>query len=177
MLELILAWARLDSSLTMFMVRAFNTTTDYGALMVGNMQSRDKIEKLRALYKHHKMTEALQDIAILERLHRHYVDSRNAIAHHVCLGMYRGSDALIFSAGKVALGVKGNVVAQGYSLEHMRAATSFARKASSLLFAEAEKPLPSTPPAELPSFQSLPHPTPRENERDKRSKQPQAAPR
>jgi hypothetical protein len=174
MLQLILSWAKFESSLTQFLLIAFGTSLDEGSLLVGNMQTRDKLEKLKSLYKHHGMTSAAQRISDLMSLHKHYVDVRNAIAHSACLGMYRPKeDTVLFSAGKIAHGRKGLIYGVGFTLEHMILAIDFAAKATKLLM-ECERKhrrRPSKPPPEPPLFRILTHPSPRTSGKGKPDKQ------
>jgi hypothetical protein len=173
MLQLILSWAKFDAALTQFVLAAFGTSLDEGSLLLGNMQTRDKLDKLKALYKHHGMAEAAESIAVITKGHKHYVDVRNSIAHHACLGMYLPKgDAVMFSAGRIAPGNKGLIGGVAYTLEHMTLAGLFAQRISEVLFGVIGKQRrrPSRLPLAPPLFRVLTDHSLQKSGKGKRSK-------
>jgi hypothetical protein len=96
--DLMLAWARYDSLVTQLMILAFHLTLDGGPILLGNMETRVKLDRLKKLYDHFGMTAASESIGNLRQWHRKYVDVRNTIAHSACAGQRKSDpDYIIFS--------------------------------------------------------------------------------
>ena len=177
MAQVILTWANFDAALTQFLMMAFGASLDEGSILIGNMDTRTKLDRLKALYKHHGMAEAATSIRDLTAIHAHFVDVRNAIAHSVCCGHYLPKPGYImFSAGRLSHGNKGLMSGTAYSLQKMCDAAEFALAASRLLTRSADlrRMRRSKPPIAPPSFVLHRDPTPQKSGKGKRGKRPQA---
>ena len=176
MAELIMGWAMFEASLSHFLLLAFGIALDEGSILIGNMDTRTKLDRLQTLYKHHGMKSAATNIRNLIAVHKHFVDVRNVVAHHVCMGHYVADpDMLMFSAGRVSPGHKGMIRGVSYSVHQMSAATDFAYITGEMLSRATNwrKMRRSKLPVEPPSFPLRRHPSPQKHEKGKRGKPPQ----
>lgn len=177
--QLILCWANYETSLTKFLLVAFGASLDKGSILVGTMDTRTKLDRLKSLYTHHGMTEAATSIRNnLNNIHKHFVEVRNAVAHSACLGhLAENPEYLMFSSGRLDHGSKGLMSGTGYSLKKMREASAFALAAGDLLINHVDfrRMRRSKPPLGPPSFQIQPQPTPQKLGKGKRNKPPKSS--
>ena len=179
MLHLILSWARLDAALTHYLLIVTGVSYDNGSILIGRMDTRAKIEKLKSIYQHHAMEDAASSISNLAILHKRYVNSRNAIAHYHCVGTERADPkTVVFLTGSISKGIKGSTAGKTFTLEHMAASADFAHRAASMLRGKMPKGQwkPSKPPPEPPSFEIQNHPNPQKSGKRKRDKPPPPSP-
>lgn len=108
--HLIMAWARLDSLLSQLMLHSFGLSLDEGPILIGNMDTKTKIDRLIALYKHYGMENAAESMANLKKAHANHVDVRNALCHYTLVGTRASDhDVLVFSPVKVVPGSIGHM--------------------------------------------------------------------
>ena len=67
MLDVILAWAKLDSSLSLWLVSTLGLQLDDGAILVENMDLENKLNRLKRLFAHRGMTPVVTRIASLKK--------------------------------------------------------------------------------------------------------------
>lgn len=155
MLGVILEWARYDSLVSQWLLYAFGLSPDEGAILLGNMDTRTKLERVKNLYQHHAMDEAVDRIARLQKAHGDLVDVRNAIAHAMCAG-HRKSDPeqIIFAPVRPVKGRLGNMLVEMHSVKSMEAAAFFAKGIADQLhpFVEPFLPRPPKSPPEPPEL-------------------------
>lgn len=96
--DVVLSWARLDSLVSQLVLTAFGLAVDGGTILLGQMDTRTKLDRLKRLYDHHGMTDAAQSISNLRAWHKKHVDVRNTIAHHTCAGSWRSDPSMIVFA-------------------------------------------------------------------------------
>ncbi len=53
MAETILAWADLDTGISRLILLTFNLEHDAGSILLGNMDLKTKVEKIKMLHEHH----------------------------------------------------------------------------------------------------------------------------
>lgn len=155
--DVVLSWARLDSLVSQLVLLAFGLAIDGGTIILGQMDTRTKLDRLKRLYDHHGMTDEAQSIANLRAWHKKHVDVRNTISHHTCAGSWRSDPSMIvFAPVRAMQGTLKQVEIEHIPLAHMNAATDFASKAADALMVVVEQ-LPSrnaisppAPPAFLP---------------------------
>jgi hypothetical protein len=127
MLDVILAWARLDSFMSKWMSVAFGTSPDATVILMGNMSTQAKLTKLKGLYGHFGFQSEAVRIAALEKEHLRHVDVRNAIAHVSCVGQMIGdANKVVFMAIKRIKAMPGHTFVEVVHLDQMTAATDFA---------------------------------------------------
>jgi hypothetical protein len=164
--EVILSWARFDSAVTQFVLEAFGTPFDAGCILIGNMDTKTKLDRLKMLYQHHKMEAAAQSISNMLSMHRAFVGVRNSVAHSLCVGHLREKpDFVVFTAGTLARGEPDMASVVAYPIDKMLMSADIVRIAASH-FMETLRERPERPakrPLEPPSFPPLPDPNPRKN--------------
>lgn len=127
--NLVLAWARFDSLVTQWTFRTFGMGPDAGSIFIGHMDTKSKLDKLKAIYVHYGITESVQMIAELAKLSKEHADVRNTICHKTCGGHSRSDpDRLIFSDGKIFKTKPGQLLVELIHLDQIRAATVFAKE-------------------------------------------------
>lgn len=134
--DLILSWAKFDSLVSQLTLVAFGLSLDGGTIMLGAMDTRSKLDKLKKLYDHHQMEEAAQSIANLRQSHKEYVDIRNSVAHHTCAGSWKSRpEMIVFAPVRAVQGSVRMVEVEHIPLREMINAVGFAEGASNLLLA------------------------------------------
>jgi len=91
MLDLILAFARLDTSLSAWLVQAYGMPLERGALFVENMDIGNKINRLKKLYDHDDDHDAVSALAKLRKEFDGKKSARNTIAHATFVGVLKSS--------------------------------------------------------------------------------------
>ena len=172
--DVVLSWARMDSLISQLVLTAFGLSIDGGTILLGQMDSRTKLDRLKRLYDHHGMKAAAESIANLRAWHKRFVDVRNAISHHTCAGSWKSNPSMIvFAPVRAMQGQLQQVEIEHYSIGHMNAATDFAIKASDRLMGVVEQLTArnATQPPEPPAFLSPNPPSPQKNDDKARSRQ------
>jgi hypothetical protein len=164
--DVVLSWARLDSLVSQLVLTAFGLAIDGGTILLGQMDTRTKLDRLKRLYDHHGMTDAAQSISNLRSWHKRHVDVRNAIAHHTCAGSWKSDPSMIvFAPVRARQGVLNQVEIEHIPIAYMVAATDFAVKISDALMGVVEQ-LPSRSalqPPEPPAFLPPDPPSPQKS--------------
>lgn len=173
--DLVLAWARLDTMVTQWVILAFGMCTDSGPILLGNMDTRTKLERLRTLCAHHGQTAAEQSITNLHKRHGQFVTIRNHVAHSMLAGQrISDPDALVFSIFKPSSGNIDTVYLATVKMEGIRRATLFALDAGDKLRGGANFLLarPSRKPTELAEFPMFPPASRETSAENRRQRQP-----
>jgi len=161
--ELVLAWARYDSLVSQWTYRSYGMGPDEGSLFIGNMDTKAKLDKLKALFTHYGKSGA-KKIASLSKLSQTHADVRNTICHKTCGGNSKSDpDRLVFSDGRIFKTKPGKMQVELIHLDQIRDAITFASqnadtisKIVDALAAQQEgpsKPPPGNPPSSLPDPQ------------------------
>jgi hypothetical protein len=130
MLDVILSWARFDTFVSKWVSLAFGTQPDAAVILMGNMDTKNKLDKLKTLYEHFGFAEGAESLNRLRKAHGEHVDVRNAIAHSSCVGrMKSDKQRIVFSSMKRVKGDLGKALVESIHTDQMRAATNFALKA------------------------------------------------
>ena len=178
MLDLILQWARYDGLISQWLLYAYGLSIDGGSILLGNMDTRTKLERLKGLYEHHGMTAAVGRIAELQKAHLSLVGIRNLIAHAGCGGMDADKPWMaVFAPVKAHKGSPGLMISESIGFSAMQTAERFAREMANQLY-EFTNPLLvrlSEPPPEPPEFLGGPRPKPRKKRESKRKRQPRSS--
>lgn len=174
MYRLIQAWALYETTLTSFMMAAFRLPLDEGSILFGNMDTRTKLDRLKALYQHYDMKDAVKSIAHISSLHGKFVGMRNAVAHFVCDGhLKKDPNYLVFSGAKHLKGSRNAVLCEVYKTDAMVHAVAFAGAVSIGLIdiLMKQRTRRAKPPIAPPSVVLRSRPIPHKNGRGKREKQ------
>jgi hypothetical protein len=130
MLDVILAWARFDTFISKWISVAFGTSPDATVILMGNMDTRNKLERLKSLYAHFGFTSEADRIEALKKAHAEHVNVRNTIAHVSCVGQVAGEpDKVVFTAVRRVKNQPGYTFVEVIHLEQMVAAVGFALRA------------------------------------------------
>jgi hypothetical protein len=127
MLNVILSWARFDAFVSKWVSVTFGTSADATVILMGNMDTRNKLDKLKALYLHFGFLSGATKIEDLKKAQGEHVDVRNAIAHRSCVGQIRGDpEKVVFMSIRRVKGMPGHSFVEVMHLSQMIAATEFA---------------------------------------------------
>ena len=155
MLDLVLQWARYDGLISQWVLLAYGLSADNGALLLGNMDTKSKLDRLKHLYEHHQMTKAAKRVAELQKGHLALVGIRNLLAHAGCGGLsVSNPNKIYFSPVRAVKGHLGMMTIEAYTKDDFRLAERFAREMGDQIYLFI-KPLlerQSPPPQNLPNF-------------------------
>lgn len=127
MLDVILAWARFDTFISKWMSVAFGASPDATVILMGNMDTGNKLNRLKTLYAHFGFESESARLEALKKAHAGHVDVRNTIAHVSCIGQIVGEpEKVVFSAVRRVKNQPGYTFVEVIHLEQMIAATEFA---------------------------------------------------
>ena len=137
--QLVLAWARYDSLVTQWTYRSFNMSADEGSIFIGNMDTKTKLDRLKALYKHFGITESVERITEIAKNSKIHADVRNTICHKSCGGHSKNDpDRLIFSNGKIYPQLPGKMMVELIHLDQIRDAIGFASSTADGISAQVD---------------------------------------
>lgn len=112
MLDLVLAWARVDTTIAQLATAAFNMDPTVGAVIFGRMPVPDRLRKMRELNLQLGRTSSASELRKLKKHYEEHSKPRNTIAHAACVGFLRKPDRIVFlpfesegSFGKLAVEV------------------------------------------------------------------------
>lgn len=156
MLEVITAFANLDTLLSSWLVNAYGMKISLGALLVENMDIANKIQRLKKVYEHIGNSEEPDNLKKLKDDFDRFKDVRNTIAHATCVGVdKKDRNNVIFSPMRAVLREHGHLQVVMITGAHMLAARDWALHAVQFvngkveaLQAQREEPAPS--PDEAP---------------------------
>ena len=161
--KLIMTWARLDSLLSQWVIVEFGMTLDSGSILLGNMDTRTKLDRLKQLYEHHGDKRSAKAVANLSKLHASHIDIRNTVAHTQCGGRRKSEpDILVFAPVKPSKGMPGTALVEQIRLRGIARATEYADQAGDKLavITNALVSLPPTRRSGHPEFPTFPDPSP-----------------
>lgn len=131
--DLILAWASYDSLVSQWIIVSFALPMDAGAILVGNMDTRTKLDRLEYLYRHQGMSGA-DAIQSLRKDHLSHVSVRNNICHSHCAGSFKSDPKrIVFAPVKTVKGEPGHMLFEAVHLDQITEATAFALDACRFL--------------------------------------------
>ena len=143
--DMVLAWAALDTMISYWVLLLFGMPMDTGSILLGNMDTKTKITRLKQFFQHHGNAKEAALAQRLSKSHEKFVDARNTIAHRRCFGMQKSDPTrLMFSSTKHILGEVGKFEILAIDLSEIRAATKFASDAEKSIFRLTE-PLQGLP--------------------------------
>lgn len=85
-LLLIRAWPYFEIALTDWLIAVSGMDSDIGALFVGRMDTRGKIDKLKEIYSHRRDADHMLSLKNLGKSAEGYILVRNTVVHSVYLG-------------------------------------------------------------------------------------------
>lgn len=126
--DLTLGWGHLDTMVTHLFALSFSLDMDIASILVGNMETKTKLERLRSLLDHLGLKSRADDVHKLNKAHLNHSKIRNIVTHHYCVGMVE-NDTLVFTSWKHIQGDPGTFEIVKINVPRIRNAASFANKA------------------------------------------------
>jgi hypothetical protein len=131
MMETILAWAELDTGISRLTLLVFGMDFDAGSILIGNMDLKTKVERIKALCEHRGHAAAKEWAAKLIPAMQEHSISRNAVAHRKCVGrLISQPTRLVFMSAKHVKGYAGRFEMMAIDHSELTASAKFARKAA-----------------------------------------------
>ncbi len=135
-LLLMRAWPMFEIALTDWLIAVAGMNSDVGALMVGRMETRGKIEKLKDIYSHLGNKDQVQWLTNLNRSAEGYTLIRNTVVHALYLGHRPDPEKpeayqLIFSNHRPVKGKQNSIESVILTLHNINMAAKFAGRAAS----------------------------------------------
>lgn len=137
--DMILAWGRFDALVSQLVIVTHGMPMDIGAMFIGNMPTKAKLDKLVALSDHVKIPNNV-GLKQIRSEHQKHGDVRNLICHSLCAGyLVEQPDRLLFAPVKAKKGEFGHMTVDLIHLDQIRSADYFARECGDLLQRIIEK--------------------------------------
>jgi len=129
--DLTLAWASYDTMISYWMILTFGLEMDVGSILLGNMDTKSKLDRMKLLCDHLGFKGSVDSIARLQKSHLEFVEARNALMHRRCIGMTHNDDCerLVFTSVKHIRRDIGNFELLAFDLNMFKTATNFANEA------------------------------------------------
>lgn len=86
MAETVLAWADLDTGISRLILLVFRVEHDAGSILIGNMDLKTKVEKIKMIHEHHGSSAGAATFAKLANAMKNLSECRNIVAHRKCIG-------------------------------------------------------------------------------------------
>lgn len=151
MVETILAWADLDTGISHLTLLMFGLEHDAGSILIGNMDFKTKVERLKALHDHHGKSGAAASLGRLITSMRTFSASRNTVAHRKHVGRMKSDPTrLVFLSSKHVKGKPGHFEILCVDHSELIASAKFARDASAKVqimierIETGDRPVPGT---------------------------------
>jgi hypothetical protein len=127
--EVILAWPLLEIGLTNWIGYAISVRPSETGILLGVMDTKSKINKLKALYVHRNADkEATQFLRTLSKEHENHAKVRNTLAHAILLGAsISAPDDAYFMTSQAVPDQHGFMMIHRLSLSELGATAAFAR--------------------------------------------------
>ncbi len=93
---LITTSAMLEIALTEWLTRLVGMDSDIGPLLIGRMDNRAKIDKLKEIYAHLNNKGAVRSLKWLSKNAKIHSDVRNTVIHNICCGVKNDGNTLQF---------------------------------------------------------------------------------
>jgi hypothetical protein len=134
MAETILAWADFDTGVSRLILLVFGLQDDAGSILIGNMDLKTKVEKIKILNAHRGLKEEAAKFARLATAIKNLSECRNTVAHRKCVGkMTSEPTRLVFLSAKHVKNVLGQFEVVCVDHSELEASAKFARKASEIV--------------------------------------------
>ena len=131
MAETILAWADLETGISRLILLVFGLKDDAGSILVGNMDLKTKVEKIKILYEHHSQSRGAASFAKLANGIKKYAVCRNIVAHRKCIGsLISEPTRVVFLSAKHVKNVPGQFEMICVDQSELIASAEFARNAA-----------------------------------------------
>lgn len=134
MIETILAWADFDTGISRLILLLFGLEDDAGSILIGNMDLKTKVERMKTLYAHYGNTDGARKLGQLTKAMELFSPSRNNIAHRKCIGrLISEPERLVFLSAKHVKGQRGQFEMLMVHHSEMVSSAKFARHAAGIV--------------------------------------------
>lgn len=124
--QLVISWAGYETALTAWLTSAFGMAPDSAQIMIGRMDSRNKLDKLISIYKHNRLAQTVKDLNLLKSKTETFSIIRNKVAHCAYMGFKPSpSIHLFFFSNRFATGSSNEAVIDIIPLTRIRASAHF----------------------------------------------------
>lgn len=136
--SLMRCWPLLELSATDWLIFEAGMDHAVGRIVLGNMDLKTKLERLKAIHTHRKKKKDRADVTALIKDHRKHSDVRNVVAHCPVLGMSEDQDSVLFVRNRVIPETE-LIDVEAVSLQKILDASIFASTAGITLLAHVMK--------------------------------------
>lgn len=131
MAETILAWADLDTGISRLILLVFGLADDAGSILIGNMDLKSKVEKIKVLYDHLGNKAGAANLTKLITAMKAYSQCRNTVAHRKVIGkLISQPTRLVFLSARHVKGQPGKFEVDCVDHSELVASAKFARDAA-----------------------------------------------
>lgn len=131
---LVRTWPYFDHVLTEWLILLAEMQQDIGRILIGQMETKTKLDKLKAISKHLGHDADVKTIARISKSHVHFSKIRNAVAHCPILGMNPDHPMeILFVESRFVKGRRDLVDVSSIRLERIMAAAAFASKTTATI--------------------------------------------
>lgn len=139
-LLLMRSWPFYELALTEWLSVETGMQPDIARIMIGNMDTRNKLDKLVELHKHRNLTKQSQTVELIKKGDRNHSKTRNTVVHCPLMGAHKSNpETLSFLTSKFVKGRPDVVKANRVKLGSILAAAQFANAVSDQILASVEK--------------------------------------
>lgn len=129
--ETILAWADLDTGISRLILLVFGLQHDAGSILIGNMDLKTKVERIKAFYTHIRHKRGADQLGKLLTSMQKASDCRNVIAHRKLVGrLISKPTRLVFLSARHVKGGQGRFEMLAIDHSEFVASARFARRAA-----------------------------------------------
>jgi hypothetical protein len=144
--DLVLAWAAFDSSLLELIVTAFEMPHDRGRIILGNMDMRTRLQRLKSLFTHLKREELAGVPATAAKDTEFFVHPRNVVCHTNYFGTLESDEnQFVFGPYKTHIGYQGPTF-HTIHRDYVRASADYALRLSVATYEMAKGLREESPP-------------------------------
>lgn len=102
--SLMRCWPLLELGATDWLIFEAGMDHAIGRIILGNMELKTKLERLKAIHAHRKKKKDLADVTAIIKDHRKHSEVRNVVAHCPVLGMGADGDSVLFVRNRFIIG-------------------------------------------------------------------------
>lgn len=117
MLELVMTWARVDTTIGQLTTTLFGISPSIGAVLFNRMRVQDRLMKLRDLCLQVEQPESAKHFRKLKDQYEKHSKPRNLIAHATCIGVTRTEPQHLVFLPFEAEGAYGNLAIEQVPVE------------------------------------------------------------
>ena len=128
-------WPVWELEISSWLILVSGVDPHVGPILLGNMETKAKLDRLKSIYKHMQAKEMVQYLGRVSKRHEDYAQVRNVMTHNAYAGYLRDRpDVALFKTYRAAPGnVRLGTYALQISLDTMEETAAFARNWASAI--------------------------------------------